>query len=205
MRRTYREASGRPRIDRRHLVARENPCAVALGQTCEGPRREHGVGLRAASGVHRTEERRLELSLDAQRFTDAEQLHLVRSRAKRGDPVAHEVRVLRGRDRLDPARLPEFDVESMVELHVLEQLHASCCEMRLQVRSVSPADRLDLARIDARRSGRNLAALEERDTTSVRSEVERAGGSRDPAADHDDFRVSSSHAARYIRYMMWST
>src|SRR5262249_52309304 len=171
-------------------------------QTRESPRCQQGVGLRAASRVHRTEESRMQLRLEAPCFTDAEQLHLVPLRAKRGNPVAHEVRVLRGRDRLDPTRLAKLDVESMVELDLLEQVHASCREMRLEIRSVPPADRLDLARIDARRSGRDLAALEKRDTTSVHREVERGGRPRDSAADHHDFRVRSGHAAHY---MMWPT
>src|SRR5215472_14606885 len=72
--------------------------------------------------------------------------------------------------------------------------------MRLEIRSVSPANRLDLARIDARRSGRDLTALEECDTTAMRSQVERGGRSNDSAADHRDFGVRSSHAAHY---MMW--
>src|SRR5262245_15188458 len=144
----------------------------------------------------------MELRLEAPGFADVEKLHLVPSSAKRGNPVAHEVRMLRGRDRLDPTRLAELDVQSMVELHVLEQLHAASREMRLEIRSVSPANRLDLARIDPRRSGRDLTALEERDTTSVRREVERGRCSGDPAADHHDFRVNSRHAAHY---MMWPT
>src|SRR5262249_9569348 len=122
-------------------------------------------------------------------------------RPQGGDAVTREIGVLLRLDRLERARLTELDVNSMVELHLLEQLDTSRGEVGLQIRSVAPADRVDLARVDARGSGRDLSALGRRDASSVRGEVECGGCAGDAAADHHDVRVRASHVAHY---MMWA-
>src|SRR5207245_7108812 len=98
--------------------------------------------------------------------------------------------VLLGRvDRLQRARLPELDVLAEIELHGLEDVETAGSEVRLQIRLVAPADRVDLARVDAGGAGGDLAALEQCHATAERGEVVGCRRAGDPASHHEDVRL----------------
>src|SRR5258706_587587 len=153
-------ASARPRRQRGDLARGEHARAEARGQRGEGARGLARVGLRALRRVHRAEQALRPLRLQAPDLAVAEQLHLVAALAERAHTLSLEVGLVLGVDRLQRARLAELDVLAEIELDGLEDLEAAGGEMRLEVRLVAPADRIDLAGVDAGGAGGDLTALE---------------------------------------------
>ena len=184
-----RPAARRPRRDRDDFVTREDPGAIPLGDPREGPRGPLGIGLGAKRRVDDAEQRGAKGGLEAPGVADGEELDDMPLRAERRHAVPRKVVLRRGVDGLDRARLPELDVLAMVERHLLEQVEAARGEVRLQIRRMAPAGRVDHARIDARRAGGDLAPLEHGDSAAVQREVERRGCARDACAHDRDIRV----------------
>ena len=87
------------------------------------------------------------------------------------------------------------EVVLLVGLHLLEQLEAPGREVRVEVRGMPPADRVDLARVDARGLGRDVATFKEQDAPAQRGEMKSGGGPCDPATHDHDLGVHRAHGA----------
>jgi hypothetical protein len=153
-------AAGRARRERAHLVLREDPRALPLGQRGEGARGAARVGLRAQRRVHGAEQVRGESRLQAAHLTGREQLDPVTAPAQHLDAAVLELVLLGRVDRLHGTRLPELDVLAVIELHGLEDLDAARREVRLQIGTIAPADGIDRARVHAGGAGGDLAPFE---------------------------------------------